>query len=115
MNSHGKREYRSIPSNQIGFNVDETTGRDGWTEVGFSKLGTMPIRCYRPISENADIKKPALWKENPGEWFVSVAIETVDEALPETSGLDSLDAVNSVGRGVGFTPAHGGAGNPPRL
>ncbi|SDE78092.1 putative transposase [Halorientalis regularis] len=95
-------EYRSVTYNQSGFDLDEKRGHDKYAYVRFSKIGWVKIRYSRPIPDNTTINEVTFKKETTGEWFVSVALETDDDNLPEKPDVDSLDASNSVGIDLGI-------------
>jgi putative transposase len=95
-------EYRSVTYNQSGFDLDEKRGHDKYAYVRFSKIGSVKIRYSRPIPDHATIKEVTFKKETTGEWFVSFALETDGEKLPEKPDIESLDASNSVGVDLGI-------------
>ena len=94
------REFRSMTFSQSGFELKNTSGRRA--TLWLSKIGDIPIRYHREISDEATIKEVTIKKETTGDWFVSFGLETDDAGLPEKSDVDSLNTSNSVGIDLGI-------------
>ncbi len=94
------KEFQSMTYSQSGFELKNTSGRTA--TLSPTKIGDVRIRYHREIPDEATIKEVTVKKETTGEWFVSFALETDDEDLPEKPDVDSLETSNSLGIDLGI-------------
>jgi len=98
----GSGDRRSVAYQSEGFDVNHTTGRDGYATAQLSKIGHIPIRAHRELPATENIKRVVLKKERTGDWFVCLVTERTDDHLPEKPSPDSLDSANCVGVDLGI-------------
>jgi putative transposase len=97
----GSGERRSVAYQSEGFDVNHTTGQDGYATVRLSKIGHIPIRAHRELPTTENIKRVVLKKERTGDWFVCLVTEHPDD-LPEKPDPNALDSANCVGVDLGI-------------
>ncbi|WP_128904808.1 RNA-guided endonuclease InsQ/TnpB family protein [Halorubrum amylolyticum] len=98
----GSGERRSVAYQSEGFDVNHTTGQDGYATLRLSKIGHIPIRAHRELPATENIKRVVLKKERTGDWFVYLVTERPDEELPEKPQPDTLDPTDCVGVDLGI-------------
>jgi putative transposase len=90
----GAGEFRSVAYQSEGFNVNHTTGRDGWAMLTLSKIdGEIPVRTHRKAPDTEAIKRVVLKKERTGEWFVCFTIEADEPTKPDPDDIDLNECV----------------------
>jgi len=83
----GRGRFKTLNFNQSGFKIDVEEKR-----FHLSKIGTIPIKCHRPIE--GKIKGVIVKREKSGRWFAILQVEEGNpKSVPspiggETIGLD---------------------------
>ena len=98
----GSGERRSVAYQSEGYDVNHTTGRDGYVSLRLSKIGTIQIRAHRDLPPTESIKRVVLKKELTGEWFACLVTERPDDSLPEKPNPDDLSPADCVGVDLGI-------------
>ena len=98
----GSGERHSVAYQSEGYDVNHTTGRDGYATLRLSKIGTIPIRTHRDLPPTENIKRVVLKKETTGDWFACLVAEKPDDSLPEKPNSDDLSSVDCVGVDLGI-------------
>jgi putative transposase len=98
----GSGERRSVAYQSEGYDVNHTTGRDGYVSLRLSKIGTIQIRAHRDLPPTESIKRVVLKKEVTGEWFACLVTERPDDSLPEKPNPDDLSPADWVGVDLGI-------------
>ena len=90
----GTGEFRSVAHQSEGYDIDQSTGRDGWIRDRPSKIGWFDVRAHRNIPNTEDVKRVILKKAVTDEWFVylvtgidigSRTVSLADESTTTTS------------------------------
>jgi len=98
----GSGERRSVAYQSEGFDVNHTTGQDGYATVRLSKIGHIPIRAHRELPATENIKRVVLKKERTGDWFVCLVTERPDEGLHKKPDPSTLAPADCVGVDLGI-------------
>lgn len=83
----GAGEFRSVAYEHEGFNVNHTTGRNGFVTLTFSKIGEMPVRTHRDMPDTEDIKRVVLKKERTGAWYACFVLEADEPKKPDPADI----------------------------